>query len=88
MAEIDPRTVEMLGDLHFHGPKTRHTVYYGRDLSEAAQHLARDVGEIDDEVTIQLLSARFLGHVTVQWDGREGEQVEAWEFEYWPTSTS
>jgi hypothetical protein len=56
----------------------------GRDLVEAAQHLLADQACFFGGVArFEIIGARRLSAShRIQWEGREGELLEMWEFEF------
>ena len=59
-----------------------------RDLVEAAENLLADQACFFDGVTrFEILSARRISTSRrIYWEGREGELVEVWEFEFFTHS--
>jgi len=62
----------------------------GRDLIEAADNLLSDQAcFFEGVVRFEIISARRISSsYRVQWDGRENELVEVWEFEFFTHSDS
>lgn len=58
-------------------------IFFGKNLPEAFTHCMEDSTVYREDVsTWEVIAARKVSSsVRVEWEGREGELVEAWEFE-------